>query len=44
MDDLGVDVQVLYPSLFLRTMTPLPHVDATLCRSYNRWLGYLESR
>jgi hypothetical protein len=24
MDDLGVDVQVLYPSLFLRTLTPLP--------------------
>ena len=39
MDELGVDVQVLYPSLFLRTLTPLPHVDAALCKSYNRWLA-----
>ena len=39
MDDLGVDVQVLYPSLFLRMMTALPHVDAALCKSYNRWLA-----
>jgi len=39
MDSLGVDIQVLYPSLFLRTLTPLPHVDTALCRSYNRWLA-----
>ncbi|HTM10152.1 MAG TPA: amidohydrolase family protein [Verrucomicrobiae bacterium] len=39
MDELGVDTQVLYPSLFLRTLTPLPHVDTALCRSYNRWLA-----
>ena len=39
LDELGIDVQVLYPSLFLRTLTSLPHVDAALCRSYNRWLA-----
>jgi predicted TIM-barrel fold metal-dependent hydrolase len=39
MDDLGVDIQVLYPSLFLRMLSPLPHVDTALCRSYNRWLA-----
>ena len=39
MDELGVAVQVLYPSLFLRTLTSLPHVDTALCKSYNRWLG-----
>jgi predicted TIM-barrel fold metal-dependent hydrolase len=39
MDQLGVDRQVLYPSLFLRTLTPLPHVDTALCKSYNRWLA-----
>ena len=39
MDELGVDVQVLYPSLFLRMMTALPHVDVALCKSYNRWLA-----
>ena len=39
MDDLGIDVQVLYPSLFLRALTSLPHVDTALCKSYNRWLA-----
>ncbi len=39
MDELGVDTQVLYPSLFLRMLTPLPHVDTALCKSYNRWLA-----
>jgi predicted TIM-barrel fold metal-dependent hydrolase len=39
MDKLGVDMQVLYPSLFLRTLTPLSHVDTALCKSYNRWLA-----
>jgi len=39
MDELGVDTQVLYPSLFLRMLTPQPHVDTALCKSYNRWLA-----
>ena len=39
MDKLQVDVQVLYPSLFLRALTVLPHVYTALCRSYNRWLA-----
>lgn len=38
MDELEIDVQVLYPSLFLRALAPLPHVDLALCKSYNRWL------
>ena len=39
MDQLGIEIQVLYPSLFLRTLTSLPHVDTALCKSYNRWLA-----
>jgi len=39
MDRLQVDVQVLYPSLFLRALTVLPNVDTALCKSYNRWLA-----
>ena len=39
MDALGIDVQVLYPSLFLRALTTLPHVDTALCKSYNRWMA-----
>lgn len=39
MDELGVDVQVLYPSLFLRPLTTKPAVETALFRSYNRWMA-----
>src|SRR5215213_8494666 len=39
MDELGVDVQVLYPSVFLRPLTENPAADRALARSYNRWMG-----
>jgi predicted TIM-barrel fold metal-dependent hydrolase len=39
MDELGVDVQVLYPTLFLTEQTARPKTEAALCRSYNRWLA-----
>jgi predicted TIM-barrel fold metal-dependent hydrolase len=39
MDELGIDVQVLYPTLFLRPLSPRPEVDLALSRSYNRWMG-----
>ena len=38
MDGLGVDVQVLYPTIFLRPYTKRPEVELALTRSYNRWL------
>ncbi len=38
MDELDIDVQVLYPSLFLRPLTKRPEVETAICRSYNRWL------
>src|SRR6266542_2724716 len=38
MDELGIDIQVLYPSLFLRPLTSKPKVEEAICRSYNRWL------
>jgi predicted TIM-barrel fold metal-dependent hydrolase len=38
MDELGVGIQVLYPTLFLIPLTPRPEVELALCRSYNRWL------
>lgn len=41
MDELEIDVQVLYPSLFSRPLTPRADVEAALCRSYNRWVGDL---
>src|SRR5438067_1213165 len=39
MDELGVDIQVLYPSIFLSPLTTRPEVEIALCRSYNRWLA-----
>ncbi len=39
MDELAIDIQVLYPSLFLRPLTKEPDADFALARSYNRWLA-----
>lgn len=38
MDELGVDIQVLYPTVFLRPLTTHPEIELALCKSYNRWL------
>ena len=38
MDELEIDVQVLYPSLFLRPLTSKPEVEKAICHSYNQWL------
>ena len=38
MDELDVDIQVLYPTVFLRPFTRRPEVELALTRSYNRWL------
>jgi predicted TIM-barrel fold metal-dependent hydrolase len=39
MDELEVDVQVLYPTLLLRPVADNPRLDYALARSYNRWLA-----
>ncbi|HSR55600.1 MAG TPA: amidohydrolase family protein [Alphaproteobacteria bacterium] len=39
MDELTIDVQVLYPSLFLRPITRRPEAELAINRSYNRWLA-----
>ena len=39
MDDLGIDVQVLYPSIFLDPCADRPDTDVALCGAYNRWLA-----
>lgn len=41
MDALGIDVQVLYPTLFLRPTTARPDVELALYRGYNRWLAHI---
>jgi predicted TIM-barrel fold metal-dependent hydrolase len=39
MDELGVEVQVMYPTLMLVEFTDRPELERALRRSYNRWLG-----
>jgi predicted TIM-barrel fold metal-dependent hydrolase len=39
MDRLGVDVQVLFPSLWLNVGVRDPIIEAALKRSYNRWIA-----
>jgi len=39
MDELEVDVHVLYPTIFLRPLAYHPDWDLALSKGYNRWLG-----
>ncbi len=39
MDELGTDVQVIYPTFFLQTPAATPEAQVALARSYNRWLA-----
>lgn len=39
MDDLEIDVQVLFPTLLLRPIADNARLDYILAKSYNRWLA-----
>ncbi len=39
MDEVGVDIQVLHTSFFIRRVADRPEVEVALARSYNRWLA-----
>ena len=39
MDELGIDVQVLYNSLWLTPLTSRPDAEIALCWSWNRWMA-----
>ena len=39
MDKLKVDIQVIFPTIFIIPLTPRPEIELALCRSYNRWMG-----
>src|SRR5688572_15977345 len=39
MDELGTDIHVMYPTVFLHYITGNPQVQIALCKSYNRWLA-----
>jgi predicted TIM-barrel fold metal-dependent hydrolase len=39
MDKIGVEVQVIYPTLFLVYLTDDPQLEVALCRAYNRFVA-----
>ena len=39
MDQLGIETQVLYPTLFLRPVVQQAERERALCKSYNRWMS-----
>ncbi|MBI2348312.1 MAG: hypothetical protein HYV05_06605, partial [Deltaproteobacteria bacterium] len=39
MDELGIDVQVLYPTIFIEQVTDKPEWEIPICKGYNRWLA-----
>jgi predicted TIM-barrel fold metal-dependent hydrolase len=39
MDALGIDLQVLYPTVFLRPAVRTAGAELALTQAYNRWLG-----
>ena len=39
MNEIGIDVQVLFPTLFLRPVTTEHDCELALIKSYNRWLA-----
>ena len=42
MDELGIDIQVLYPSIL--TQYASPQVEGALWKGYNRWMADAWSR
>lgn len=44
MDELGTDVQVLYPTLYINPYTDRPDVELAMCRAYNRWMADIWSQ
>jgi uncharacterized protein len=39
MDQVGIDVQVLHNTIFIKQLTDRPDVEIALCKSWNRWLA-----
>lgn len=39
MDELGIDVQVLYPTIYINRVCDRDQTDVAMARAYNRWLA-----
>jgi predicted TIM-barrel fold metal-dependent hydrolase len=44
MDELGIDIQVLYPTVFIEQIADRAEVEVALCKAYNRWLADIWSQ
>ena len=44
MDELGIDVQVLYPTMFIEQIADKPEWEIPICKGYNRWLADIHSQ
>ena len=44
MDELGIDVQVVYPTIFIGPVADKPAWDVAICQGYNRWLADIWQR
>ena len=43
-DEMGVDVQVIYPTLFIVYLTGDPEIELGMCRAYNRFMADVWAR
>ncbi|MEK9659899.1 MAG: amidohydrolase family protein [Chloroflexota bacterium] len=41
MDELEIDVQVLYPSMYIQRWCDTPQSEMAMSRAYNRWLAHI---
>jgi predicted TIM-barrel fold metal-dependent hydrolase len=39
MDELGIDIQVLYPTMFIEQIADKPEWEIPISKGYNRWLA-----
>lgn len=44
MDEIGTDIQVIYPTLFIDPIATKPEAEMAMCRAYNRWMAEVSAR
>jgi predicted TIM-barrel fold metal-dependent hydrolase len=44
MDALGIDIQILYPTIFIEEVASTPRAEIAICQGWNRWLSSIWER
>lgn len=39
MDEMGIDVQVMYPTIFIQQVTDKTEFEVPICKAYNHWMA-----